>query len=164
MPIRIDATTLPALIFGSVLLVLAIISAVAASRTRKSLDPASEADDSARLHANRQYRRRLQVSAMLGIVGILIPLGDQMDKFFLARPGLFLVWLCSIFVLVIWMVLMALGDWLSTFAYSAIERSHLRHQRSELEEEIRRYHASRNGHSHSIDDGDDSHYTSQGPE
>ena len=154
--IRIDATTTPALIFGGVLLVIATIMSGFVWRARKSLDPVLENDNNSRLHADRQFRRRMQISIMLGIVGILIPLGDQAEKLFKVRPALFFLWLGCVFVLVIWMVLMALGDWLSTFAYSAIARSQLRHQRSELEAEIRRYHAAKNSHSNSFEESDGS--------
>jgi hypothetical protein len=149
--IRIDETTIPALIFGGVLLVVACIMGILVWRTRRSLEAVLENDENSRLHADRQFRRRMQVSVMLGLIGILIPVGDQLDKVFVARPALFFVWVGIVFVLTIWMVLMALGDWLSTVAYSAIERSHLRHQRTALEEDIRRYHASKNDRSGSLD-------------
>ena len=152
-PLRIDATTLPALIFGGILLIVAIVMGVLIWRARNSLDPAVANDDGSRLHADRQFRRRIQVAIMLGMVGILIPLGDQLDQLFVKRPVFFFVWVLCLFALVIWMVLIALGDWLSTFAYSGIVRSHLMHERNELEQEIRRYHASKNGHS--LDDGEE---------
>ncbi len=152
-PLRIDATTLPALIFGGLLIALAVMMGVFVWRARISLDPAVESDEKSRLHADRQFRRRLQVSLMLGAVGLLIPLGDQLDRIFVQRPLLFFVWVGCVFVLVLWMVLMALGDWLSTVAYSAVARAHLRHERSELEEQIRRYHAAKNGRP--LDDGED---------
>jgi hypothetical protein len=151
-PIRIDATTIPALIFGGLMVVVAIVMGGFVWRARRLLEPMLENDDVARLHANRQFRRRMQVSIMLAAVGILIPLGDQLDKVFLKRPLLFFVWVSCVFVLVLWMVLMALGDWLSTISYSAIAKAQLRYERRELEEEIRRYHASKNGHA--IDESD----------
>ena len=146
LPIRIDATTLPALLFGGFLLACAIVMGVFVRRARRALDEDLEHDDSTRILANGQFRRRIQISVMLGMIGILIPLGDQLDQLFIRRPFLFFVWVGCVFILVIWMVLMALGDWLSTFAFSAVARTHLRHERRELEEEIRRYRASKNGH------------------
>ena len=153
-PIRIDATTLPALIFGLVLVFAAIAMGIFVWRSRRLLEPMLENDDEARRHADRQFRRRMQVASMLAMVGILIPLGDQLDKVFLKRPLLFLVWVGCVFVLVLWMVLMALGDWLSTMAYSSIAKARLRFERRELEAEIRRYRAAKNGHS--MNEGDDS--------
>lgn len=154
MFVRIDATTLPALIFGSILVIVAVAMGVFVWRTRKGLDPVLESDPVTRIHADRQFRRRLQISVMLGLIGILIVVGDQMDQVLGKHPGWFVIWVLSIIILVVWSVLMALGDWLSTFAYTAVARSNLRHERTKLENEIRRYHASKNGHS-SADDEDE---------
>ncbi|MBX9695409.1 MAG: hypothetical protein K2Z81_23695 [Cyanobacteria bacterium] len=150
--IRIDATTLPALIFGGVLIIIALVMGVFVWRSRTGPDSAVESDPATRLHANRQFRRRIQISVMLGLIGLLIIAGDQMDQFLGKHPRWFVLWVVALMILVLWTVLMALGDWLSTFAYSAIARSNLRHERTALEDEIRRYHASKNGHSKGIDD------------
>jgi|GEM_PF-1273772 len=152
IPIRIDASTLPALIFGGFLIVLAVVMAVVVWRIRRALDSVVENDLEARAHADRQLRRRLQVSVMLGAVGVLIPLGDQLEQVFRQRPMLFLTWVACVLVLVMWMVLMALGDWMSTVAFSAVARARLRFERRAIEDEIRRYHAARNGHA--LDDSD----------
>lgn len=146
LPIRIAADTLPALIVGVLLLGFAIVSAWLQIRSRRSLSPLLEEDDLARTYADRQLRRRLQVSAMLGIVGVLIPLGDQLEPFFRGRPGLFFVYWMAVLILVAWTVLMALGDWMSSAAYSNLANIQLRVERRQLEEEVRRYRASQNGH------------------
>ena len=145
IPLRVDATTLPALIFGAVLIVVAIVMGVFVWRARRELDPVIDGDDGAKLHADRQLRRRMQVSFMLAVVGAMIATGDQLDKFFGQRPVMFLVWVGAIIILAFWMVLMALGDWLSTITYSEIAKAKLRFERRVLEEQIRRYHASTNG-------------------
>ncbi len=146
LPIRIAADTLPALIAGALLLGFAIVSAWLQIRVRRALSPVLEEDPLARTHADRQVRRRLQMSAMLGIVGVLIPLGDQLEPFFRGRPGLFFVYWVAVLILVAWTVLMALGDWMSSAAYSSLANIQLRIERSRLEEEVRRYRASQNGH------------------
>ncbi len=146
LPIRIAADTLPALIAGALLLGFAAVTAWLQIRTRRALSPFLEEDALARTHADRQLRRRLQMSAMLGIVGVLIPLGDQLEPFFRGRPGLFFVYWVVVLILVAWTVLMALGDWMSSSAYSSLANIQLRIERSRLEEEVRRYRASQNGH------------------
>ncbi len=145
IPLRVDATTLPALIFGAVLIVIAVVMAFFVWRARRELDAIIDGDEGAKLHANRQFRRRMQVSFMLAFVGAMIATGDQLDKFFGQRPAMFLVWVGAIMILTLWMVLMALGDWLSTITYSEIAKAKLRFERRVLEEQIRRYHASTNG-------------------
>ncbi len=143
--IRIDATTLPALIFGGLLISIAIGLVCYVWSVRRALEPVIANDEGATLHANRQFRRRMQVSGMLAMIGVLIPLGDQMDQLFALRPLLFLLWVVFVFALVVWMVLMALGDWLSTLTYSEIAKARLRFERRSLEDDIRRYHATQNG-------------------
>lgn len=142
-PLQVNATTLPALIFGSALMGIAVGLGVFVWKARRALDSIVESDESARHHADAQFRRRMQVIVMLFIIGILIPLGDQLDKLFIQRPTLFIVWVGTVIFLAFWMVLMALGDWLSTMSYSQIAKAHLRHERRELEEEIRRYRISK---------------------
>ena len=146
LPIRLAPDTLPALIAGLLLVGFGIVSAWLQIRTRRTLSPLLEEDDLARTHADRQLRRRLQVSAMLGIVGVMIPLGDQLEQFFQGRPGLFFAYWMVVLFLVAWTVLMALGDWMSSSAYSSLVNIQLRVERSRLEEEVRRYHAGQNGH------------------
>lgn len=148
MPIRlkIDGTTIPALIFGAVLIVIAFLFAIYVWRNRRALDSVVESDEMARTHADRQFRRRMQVSVLLGIIGLIIPLGDQLDRFFAQKPFYFFIWISSVIVLAFWLILMALGDWLSTMTYSEIAKAQLRFERRELEAQIRRYHASNNGH------------------
>jgi hypothetical protein len=150
--LRVDASTIPALIFGGGLIVISVLMGAFIWQSRRALEPVLAGDDAARLHANRQFRRRMQVSVMLGTVGVLIPLGDQLDKVFLKRPILFFIWVGCVLVLVMWMVLMALGDWLSTVTYSEIAKARLRFERRMLEDEVRRYHSSNNGHAGSRGD------------
>lgn len=155
IPLQVNATTLPAIIFGTILIATSIGLGVFVWKTRRALDPVVESDDSARQHADNQFRRRIQVSVILFLIGVLIPVGDQLDKLFVQRPTLFFIWVGSVIFLAFWMVLMALGDWLSTMTYSEIAKAHLRNERQVLEQEIRRYHALKNsraaGDSHSSD-------------
>ena len=145
-PLRIAADTIPALIVGVLLLGFALVSAWLQIQSRRGLSELLEDDPLAKSFADRQVRRRLQVSGMLGIVGIMIPLGDQPEQFFRGRPGLFFVYWIVVLILVAWSVLMALGDWLSASAYSSLANIQLRLQRKQLEDAVRRYQASQNGH------------------
>ncbi|RLS43641.1 MAG: hypothetical protein DWH84_05685 [Planctomycetota bacterium] len=134
------------MIVGVLLLGFALVSAWLQIQSRRGLSELLEDDPLAKTFADRQVRRRLQVSGMLGIVGIMIPLGDQLEQFFRGRPGLFFVYWIVVLILVAWSVLMALGDWLSASAYSSLANIQLRLQRKQLEDAVRRYQASQNGH------------------
>ena len=145
MPIQMSPETLPALIVGFLLVGFGIVTARLQIRYRRELTHVRGHDDLTRTHADRQLRRRLQVAVMLGIVGILIPVGDQLSEFFRVRPLLFFVYWCFVLFLVGWTVLMAMGDWISSSAYLARANIELRLERRQLEEDVRRYHSNQNG-------------------
>jgi hypothetical protein len=91
--------------------------------------------------AERQIRHRLAVGVLLFVLAIAIPLGDQLDFFFRARPGVFFAYWMGVLLLVFAMVVIALGDILSTLAAARLSQVDLRRERQELEEEIRRFRA-----------------------
>jgi len=143
-PIRVDANTLPALVMGALLLLVAAVLSLKQwwAYRRLSLNP--KVDEAGYIHTERQIRNRLAVGGLLFVLGVAIPLGDQADVFFRARPGLFFAYWMVILLLVFAMVVVAIGDVLSTLAFARVSQVALRHERRELEEEIRRYRASRN--------------------
>jgi hypothetical protein len=146
LPVRIAADTLPALVVGGVLLCVAVAMGLKQWWAHRQLVLNPKIDETGYDHTERQIRRRLVVSGLLFLLGVLIPLGDQLDWFFRARPGLFFGYWIGVLSIVFVMVLMALGDLLSTLAYTQITRVRLRLERRVIEEEIRRYRAGQNGH------------------
>ncbi|MBM4076383.1 MAG: hypothetical protein FJ267_12180 [Planctomycetes bacterium] len=139
IPIRIADDTLPALIVGAILLTLSIVSAWMQMRHYKSLEEIMATDPLTRRHVDRQLRRRLQVSAMLGLVGVMIPVGDQLLMFFKGRPGLFFLYWMTVLGLLFWIGVLALGDWLSSTVYSNLADVQLRSHQRQLEEEVKRF-------------------------
>lgn len=74
---------------------------------RQKVDP--DVNPRERDFYSRQYRRRLQIAALVGLIGILIPLGDSV-LIFESRP---LEWACYItFVLLLslWVLLLGFAD------------------------------------------------------
>lgn len=78
------------------------------------------------------------------LLGIAIPLGDQLDLFFRGNPGLFFAYWAGVLLVVLAMVVLALADVVLTLAYARVSQSRLRMERQQIEDEIRRYRASRN--------------------
>jgi hypothetical protein len=146
LPIRIDNNAVPALIAGGLLLVAAIVLIVLQFRAQQQLMLHAEPDDAGYAIAERQIRHRFLVGGMLFLLGIAIPLGDQLDFFFRGRPGWFFAYWMGVLALVFAMVIIVLGDVVSTLAYVRVSQVELRHERRELEEEIRRFRAEQNGH------------------
>lgn len=142
-PVRVDADTLPALVMGALLLLVAAALSLKQWWAYRRLTLNPKVDEAGYVHSERQIRNRLIVGGLMFVLGVAIPLGDQADFFFRARPGLFFAYWMVVLLLVFAMVVVAIGDVLSTLAYARVSQFALRRERRELEEEIRRYRASK---------------------
>lgn len=91
-------------------------------------------------HYRLQFRRRIQVSALLILLGIMIPIGDWLMVQRQNPMGITIFWLI-VLILALWIMLLAAIDWLSTRMYVRATRATLaalaRKQR-ELEAEAER--------------------------
>ena len=145
LPIRIDVETLPALLVGAFLLCAATVQILRQWWAHRQLDLNPKLDEAAYTHLDRQIHSRLFVGVLLFALGIAIPLGDQLDFFFRAHPSLFFVYWIAVLLAVFGMVILALTDAAMTVAYARVSQSRLRKERQQIEDEIRRYRASKNG-------------------
>jgi hypothetical protein len=100
---------------------------------RQKVDP--EIDEREREHLRRRYRRRLQATGLLVLIGILIPVGD-IEMLFAGRPRLFAIYWFAVIGLVMWVGLLAVGDLASTRAHSRVSRTRLEQKQRELEREV----------------------------
>ncbi|MFN0053688.1 MAG: hypothetical protein ACKV0T_16025 [Planctomycetales bacterium] len=97
-----------------------------------------------------QFRRRMQVSVLLIVLGIMIPLGDalMMQR---RLPGVVAGYWIAVLLLTFWIVVLAALDWLSGQAHRRSLRNSLAdiaRQRRELEAEasrLREQHRQGNG-------------------
>ncbi len=145
LPIRLDADSLPALVVGALLLLAAAAMGLWQWWTHRQLVLNSELDETGFRHGERQVRFRLVVSGLLFLLGVAIPLGDQLDFFFRGRAAFFFVYWMGVLLLIFAMVVVVVLDALSTLAYARLSQVELRHERQAIEEEIRKYRASKNG-------------------
>ena len=145
LPIRLDAVSLPALIVGALLLLAAAAMGLWQWWTHRQLVLNSKLDEVGYRHSERQIRFRLAVSGLLFLLGVAIPLGDQLDVFFRGRPAFFFTYWIGVLFLIFAMVVVAIADAVSTLAFARLSQVELRHKRNELAEEIRKYRASKNG-------------------
>lgn len=143
LQLRIDADSLPALIVGALLLVAASAMGIWQWLAHRRLVQNSDVSESVYQFTERQIRNRLIVGGLLFLLGVAIPLGDQLD--FRGRAALFFSYWMGVLLLVFAMVVVVIIDALATLAFARITQIELRHERRELEEEIRRYRASKNG-------------------
>lgn len=126
--------SLPALIAGGLLLALGCGSAWYLWQHR---EPPPDAEPLARKHAWNQVRRRLQISALVILVGILIPLGDLLP-FFRRAPVAFAIYWVGIMCLAGWIALLGLADFVSSQTLNSRAQRRLEQQRAELEAELTR--------------------------
>jgi len=108
-----------------------------------------EVDDRDREFAWRQFRRRIQASSMLAIVGLGIVLGGWVRP--REQPALFVTIWAVVAVIVLWMVLLAAADALATRAHlmSSIRRE--RHEAARFSTEM--YRRGRQGGNGQTDQG-----------
>ena len=98
--------------------------------------------DRDRVHYFARYRRRMQMAVMLLILGVLIPLGDPgKDAVIRLIDWQQMPWLAGWFLglellIIVWVILLALGDMLSTTTRSRAELSRVREKQRELHEQI----------------------------
>ncbi|NOX55863.1 MAG: hypothetical protein GXP27_15755 [Planctomycetes bacterium] len=117
---------------GAALIVTGLVMITAHVRAwkRQRQDPAL--DDFDREHYRARYRRRLQTSGLIALLGLLIPLGDAP---FLWRQGVrisTIFWL-AILLLTVWIVLLAIGDIVATRTHARVALSRIRRKQRELE-------------------------------
>lgn len=134
------ADSLPALVFGGLLLLLGGGSAW--YLRRQPLPPVSEPD--AREFALHQRRRRYQVSGLLALIGVLIPLGDTLPLF-RQSPVAFVIFWVAILFLAGWVMLLAVADFATSRLHHGRAQQRLDQQRQRLEAELTRLKQARGG-------------------
>ena len=101
-------------------------------------DPGLE--DSDRDYYFRRYRRRMQTSAMIALIGLLIAVGDAVLPRLIVNQQramlVFGVYWGAVLLLTGWVIAMALADMLSASAHTRAALSRLRSKQHELEKEL----------------------------
>ena len=69
--------------------------------------------------ARRQYRRRLQASGLIGAVAVAIAVSGWIE-----HPPLVLFYWIGVVLIVVWILLLGLADWVSSYAH--FQRIHKR--------------------------------------
>lgn len=107
-------------------------------------------DDQERIHLGRQFRRRMQASGLLVLIGALIAGGQFIDG--KALPKLFTIYWLGVIVLTFWLILLAMGDWVSIANYSRVAQARLELHKQQLEAELERLKAKQgNGHPQTLE-------------
>lgn len=109
MPLFADQQWIPGVVVGVFLVGLSILGmrSVRSTWRQQQIDP--EVNPRERDYYARQYRRRLQVAILFGVIGILIPVGDSLIRW----EQRSLLWGCYwlvVLVLSLWVLLLGFAD------------------------------------------------------
>ena len=133
---------IPSLTFGFVLAsggVAAVVWHIRSWRARQQ-DPSLSAAE--REHYQRQYFRRLQTSGLIAVLGIMFPIGDTDGPVaWKEHPLAWSIYWFIVLGLTFWVMLLAVGDMVSTRSHTQEALSRLREQQRELEREAARLRA-----------------------
>jgi hypothetical protein len=116
--------------------VVMMISHIRAWRSFKRQD--ADAEDAG--YRWRQFRRRMQMSAMLGMVAIAVPVGFVLSPYLRSGWFDFVYWIATMLV-VCWIILLAAVDiWATKYHFGRLHQKCLI-ERAKLEAEARRVQA-----------------------
>jgi hypothetical protein len=132
--LKFDTNYLPSIQFG--LLLCALSAGLIAWHVRawKRLQGA-EIEPGERNFRRRQYRRRMQTSAMLGVLGAAIFIGQLLMIWVTSQAFLVVYW-GGVVVLVLWLALLALADMAATGFYYSRVKSNYVVERARLQGEL----------------------------
>lgn len=86
-------------------------------------------------HYRKQFRRRMQTSGMIVLLGIMLCLATEKIPWQRA-PGMFSIYVILLLGLVCWVVLLALGDFASNRAFGRVALGRIRRKQEALEVEL----------------------------
>lgn len=129
-------STIPGIIVGT-LLVLFGAGLIHLHRTgwfHRQLDDELSEDDLK--FFSKQYRRRMQTSSLLVLIGFLIVIGDAPYMPWKLYPAMFAIYWGGILLIAFWVILSAIGDMSASRIRSATMVSRIMDQQRLLEKQI----------------------------
>jgi hypothetical protein len=101
-------------------------------KTWREADHGGLGEQERTFHA-RRFRRRLQASAMLGIIGLLL-----LGELWLKDPRTMLFYWSGVLLLVVWLLLLAASDWLASRLHFRAQLTTLQQERTRLQADLKR--------------------------
>lgn len=126
---------LPSLGFGLFLVAFGgfLLRSHVVSWRRQQVDP--EIDEIERRHLERRYRRRMQASGLIVLVGVILPAGDAIVTF-RPMPLGFTFYVGLLLALTAWITVLGVGDWIATAAHARVALNRLNAKQRSLEREL----------------------------
>jgi hypothetical protein len=123
----------PSVVVGS-LLILASAGLIVGHILARRAHAAAALDEEERVYRRRQFRRRMQASALIGVVGAAVLGGLWVD----GPPGEALYWF-GVLLVVIWILILAAFDAASTQSFFRVEQKRQATEHLALQKEIDRF-------------------------
>ncbi|MEZ6056443.1 MAG: hypothetical protein R3C01_07035 [Planctomycetaceae bacterium] len=136
---------IPAAIMGVVLVVIGVGLMIWQSGVRRRQQADTTRSPEEAEFQQRQFRRRTQVSGLLILIGLMIPLGDFCVDWRARGPVAGTIFWISVLALTMWVALLGIGDLLSTRTRGRVSLSKLRQKQQALEQEVERLRAEARG-------------------
>ena len=95
-------------------------------------------------HLRSCYRSRMQTSGMIALLGVLIAMGDVIFSWQENMPLFFGIYWLVVLCVTFWVMLLGIGDFISTSTYSRSAMSRLQQKRRLLEEQLEQHQQSKN--------------------
>jgi hypothetical protein len=131
--------TIVATIAGGFLVVLGFSMIFSHRRAWDGQKNDTELAEFDRVHLYRRFRRRMQTSGLLVLLGLLLAIGGTLIPWQnfgqVAQLG---YWL-GVLIITFWVILLAFGDLLSTRVHSRIALSQVKQKQRELEKQLAEY-------------------------
>jgi UDP-N-acetylmuramyl pentapeptide phosphotransferase/UDP-N-acetylglucosamine-1-phosphate transferase len=122
-------------VISAILLATSVALVVRHVRVWKRLK-AEELDEREYIFRYRQFRRRLQTSVMIGLMGVAIVVGQVLMDLGVSWRSKVWYWI-GVLGLLLWILLLAVADAVATSAYYSRERSDLAVEHAKLQVELR---------------------------
>lgn len=126
--------------FGAALMVGGLITMRRHWLTWRTEKNDTSLPDTEREYFYRRYRRRMQTSALISLIGLMIALGDTLLPAIFDNEHremvVFGVYWGTVLLLTGWVMVLALADLLSTSAHSRAALSKIRLKQRELEQQL----------------------------
>lgn len=104
-----------------------------------------------RVHYRGRYRRRMQVSGLIALVGLMIGLGDALVPW-QKVPTLFAIYWLAVILFATWILVLGLADMFATRAHTQAALARIRSQQRVLERQLAEARAQRDA-----EDGNERH-------
>jgi hypothetical protein len=132
---------LPALLMGGGLVLLGgwFIKLHLSAWRRHAADASLAPDE--REHYRRQFRRRMQASGIILVIGLMLPIGDSLIPWRRGDASIATLYWLFVLALTCWVLLLAIGDLVSSRSQARVSLSRLRGRQRELQAEADRLRA-----------------------